>query len=285
MPAARPLPSLLLVDAGNTRTKLGLFDDAPPPVGELPVCRHEWIVENDEAPPWDEVHATLAGDRNLRLYLTGSNPRRVDELRTALPASWPVPCALSPRTEFPLSIEVDSPERVGIDRLLNAIAANQVRHPRQAAVIVSSGTATTIDYVAPDGSFRGGAILPGFELSARALHQYTALLPLIPLRDVLEQPPDDLGRNTEQALQSGLYWGHVGAVREIVRRFLNRGTVEQQQSLGEPARHLGNATVNELPLILLTGGAAPVLRPHLPSGTRHEPQLPLQGLAILCTRG
>lgn len=106
---------------------------------------------------------------------------------------------------------------------------------------------------------------------------------MIPLADVVAAPPDDLGRNTEAALQSGLYWGHVGSVKELLRRFLHRGTNDQQE-VSASERHLGNATEDELPLVLLTGGAAAVLKPHLPSLARYEPHLPLQGLALLCGR-
>ncbi len=284
MPRRRsPRPTLLLVDAGNTRTKLGLFDDAPALSGELPTCRLEWIAEDSAPPPWDAVRADLPEQPPLRIILAGSNPRRVEELIASLPSEWPAPTPLPDRGRFPLTIDVDFPERVGIDRLLNAIAANQLRRVGQAAVIVSSGTATTIDYVAPDGRFCGGAILPGFELSAKALHSYTALLPLIPLDVVLTASPDPIGRNTEAALRSGLYWGHIGAVRELLRRLMDRATHDQQAAAGESERHLGNLSIDETPLVLLTGGASPLLEPHLPSFTRRESQLPLQGLALLAT--
>jgi type III pantothenate kinase len=284
MPRSRrtPSPALLLVDAGNTRTKIGLFDAAPPVAGELPVCRREWVLEDDAPPNWEEISRELGDVAALRLCLTGSNPRRVAELRGALPSAWPPPRELPPRRKFPLLIEVDFPEKVGIDRLLNAMAANQLRRVGQAAVVISSGTATTVDYMSPSGAFCGGAILPGFELSARALHEYTALLPLIPLDVVLEAPPDEIGRNTQAALQSGLYWGHVGSVRELLRRFLHRATVDQQAASEPAERHLGNITADELPLVLLTGGGGPLLQPHLAGTVRLEPHLPLQGLALLC---
>lgn len=270
---------LVLVDAGNTRTKIGLFAAAPPAAGTLPVCRRDWIVENGHPAPWDEVRTAAEG--SFRMFLTGSNPPRVENLSASLPEDWPKPLSLPPRSQFPLQIDVDFPERVGIDRVLNAIAVNQVRHPQQAAVVISSGTATTVDYVAPDGRFCGGAILPGFELSAKALHEYTALLPLIPLDVVLTASPEPVGRNTEAALRSGLYWGHIGAVRELLRRLLDRAAQDQRASVGDPDRHLGNLSAEETPLVVLTGGAAPLLEPHLPSFLRTEPHLPLQGLALL----
>ncbi|MEZ6066166.1 MAG: type III pantothenate kinase [Planctomycetaceae bacterium] len=270
---------LLLVDAGNTRAKLGLFDLATIEPGRLPECRHWCSLENNDAPDWS-CFAPAMRHPLARLCLTGSNPARVAELTMALPQDWPAPESLPPRGKFPIGIDVDFPERVGIDRLLNAIAGNHLREPQQAAILVSSGTATTIDYLDATGTFRGGAILPGFELSAHSLHRYTALLPLIPLNGVIESPPDEVGRNTEAAMQSGLYWGHVGAVRELLRRYLHLAAAELASTPDE-SRHLGNLRESEAPLVLVTGGAAPLVLPHLPGNCRDEPRLALQGLALL----
>lgn len=274
--------TLLLIDAGNSRTKIGLFDAIPPATGELPLCRMSRVFDNGvPAPPWEELRRAAPVGSVMRICITGSNPPRAAELTQSLPADWPAPLALPPRTAFPLQIDLDFPERAGIDRLLGALAANQIRRPGQAAIVVSSGTAATVDYVAPDGRFCGGAILPGFELSAKALHEYTALLPLIPLQPVLSAPPEDLGRNTEAALRSGLYWGHVGAVRELVHRLMHRAAADERRPVGEVAEPPGDLMAVDTPLLLLTGGAAPLLTPHMPSFCRHEPHLPLQGLALL----
>ena len=92
---------------------------------------------------------------------------------------------LARHDRLPLAVRVDSPERVGVDRLLNAVAASSRlrrgamgRRPR-AAVVIDAGTAVTVDLLGPDGAFEGGAIFPGRRLMAAALHDYTALLPLV----------------------------------------------------------------------------------------------------------
>jgi type III pantothenate kinase len=104
------------------------------------------------------------------------------------------------------------PERVGADRLLNALAAfDRARGP---CVIVDAGSAITVDAVDEKGRFLGGAIAPGPELQALALHEHTALLPLAPFA----KPQSALGRNTEQSIQSGIYWGSLGAIVELVRQ-------------------------------------------------------------------
>lgn len=253
---------MLLIDAGNSRIKLGLVD-ASRAAGELPRCR--------AAGAWPcgasiDVAAieTLTPDRSTSACISGSNPREIDRILREWPAEIPSPRVLLDRSRFPIAIDVDFPDKVGIDRLLNAIAANVVRQDDQPAILISSGTATTVDYVNAAGEFCGGAILPGFDLCAKALHEYTALLPLIEMSSIIDQvdAPPQLGRNTEAAITSGLYWGHVGAVKELMRRLM---------LAGEPHRE---------PLILLTGGAAPLLFPHLPTIVRHEPHLSLQGLAI-----
>jgi type III pantothenate kinase len=147
-----------------------------------------------------------------------------------------------------------------MDRLLNAVAANVLRKRHQPALIVDSGTATTVDAVNSAGAFLGGAILPGFDLCARALHHYTALLPLIPLEELSESVPTSLGKNTRAAMQSGLFWGQVGAVKEL---------------LLQASRTLAC----DDPLILVTGGGGALLMQELPNA-HWLPHLSLQGLAL-----
>jgi type III pantothenate kinase len=144
---------------------------------------------------------------------------------------------------------------------LNAVAGNVIRPPGKAMIIVDSGTATTVDVVSAQGVFEGGAILPGFQLCARALHQYTALLPHIANEELAASTPDPLGKNTRDAIRSGLFWGQLGAVRELVGH------------LGEP--------FGEAPITVVTGGAGRLLVPQLPPVVLHRPFLALQGLVIV----
>ncbi len=211
--------------------------------------------------------------------VAGSNPGEVGRVCRAWPATWAPPHCLADRADLGLPIDVDFPENVGIDRLLNAVSANVLRGERQPAIIIDSGTATTVDYVSPAGAFCGGAILPGFDLCARALHEYTALLPLVPMSRIIQRDglPAELGRNTDAAITSGLYWGHVGAVKELMRRLMHVAAP------GEGASSAA-ASASELPFLVLTGGAAPLLLPHLPTFVCHEPHLALQGLALVALR-
>lgn len=255
---------MFVIDAGNSRIKLGVLEPLCPGASELPACR-----ESRGVPCGTSIDVGLLCDlmepSAMPGFISGSNPREIERIVRDWPSEFPTPVVILDRGRFPLRIDVDYPDKVGIDRLLNAVAANAVRRAGQHAVIISSGTATTVDYVSAAGHFCGGAILPGFDLCARALHQYTALLPLIQMDSVLDSeiPPAELGRNTQAAITSGLYWGHVGAVKELMQRLMLAGDPHVE------------------PLILLTGGAAPLLEPHLPTIVRHEPHLSLQGLAFV----
>ncbi len=95
---------------------------------------------------------------------------------------------------------------VGIDRLVDAVAVNRLRDAGRPAVVVDVGSAITVDLVSRDGAFLGGAILPGIAMSARAIHEFTDLLPLVEMSELIAPPPV-LGTATAPAMESGLFWG------------------------------------------------------------------------------
>lgn len=170
--------------------------------------------------------------------------------------------------DLPLAVQVDFPERVGMDRLMAAVAANHLRPAKSPAIVVDAGTAITVDLVSEEGAFLGGAILPGLRLVARALSAGTDQLPLV--ESCLEAPPPVLGKNTTAAIQSGLFWGSLGAVRELISR------------LGE--------TAQTPPPVFLTGGDAARLMPllsadqRLPGTIRFVEDLVLWGIALATKR-
>lgn len=254
----------LAVDVGNSRTKVALFESAAVRAApRLPPCALVLAAAHKEAFPWDDLRQRVEKICGPALMTCGA---------TVQPAAWDKFLAEWPRTGWPLPrrittadvavpTEVMFPEKVGLDRLLNAVAGNRIRPAGQPIVIIDSGTATTVDWLTPQGAFAGGAILPGLELAARSLHQYTALLPEIPVAELLGHVPP-VGRETRAALRSGIYWAQIGAMRELVTRM----------QTGTP------------PEIILTGGAAPLLSPHFDLPHQWEPWLSLQGLAITVMR-
>jgi type III pantothenate kinase len=163
--------------------------------------------------------------------------------------------------DLPLRVSVEHPDKVGIDRLLDAVAANVLRTPADPAIVVDGGTATTVNSISAEGVFEGGAIMPGIELGARALRQHTALLPLIDVQSLLLHPVEPLGRDTQGAIGSGLWHGHIGAVRELVTRL--------------------SESFSRRPLLLVTGGNGRWLASALGPDARFEPDLTLRAIAFV----
>lgn len=153
---------------------------------------------------------------------------------------------------FGLDIRVESPEDVGDDRLAHALAA--FRRVKGAVVVVDMGTAVTVDAVASDGAFLGGAILPGMRIAADALAHWTALLPKINLSGTVRVP----GKSTEEAMRLGLLHGAAGAIDRLVE--------ETREVLGGDVPVLG------------TGGGAIRIAPLTRNVRDIEPALTLEGL-------
>lgn len=267
---SQPLQQLA-IDVGNSRIKfVSLITEFT--AGEshrLPHVVNACSTLIEGSLPWEEIQDWFDDQQieTCQTVVAGSNPRGIERVIQNWPQGvLPPPVEVLNTADFPLEICVEEPRKVGLDRLLNAVAANRLRDSAQGAIIIDTGTATTIDVVSPKGSFAGGAILPGFELSAKALHNYTALLPLIPVDNLQQEEPVVLGKNTTDAIRSGLFWGQLGAIRELV--------CQQRDQLLPNAKQVP-------PLILLSGGGSALLAPHLEGLVRFEPLLTLQGLALV----
>ena len=167
------------------------------------------------------------------------------------------PSVLTVRNAPGLSIGYREPTQLGTDRLAAALGA-RARHPGKNIIIVDTGTATTVTALRRDGHLLGGAILPGLSLWPELLATRTAQLPLV---KEISRPRHSLGRSTAEGIASGVYFGHLGAVRELV------------------ARIAGEAFGRRPFLVLGTGGHAPIL---LREGlvAIHEPTLVLDGLRV-----
>lgn len=244
------------MDAGNTRLKWAIVPRADS--GQAPPIPVEFGALRCGEPLEPEVWC--AGFQVSSTELAGSNTTERLRIERQWPAAAPPLTLWNDRSRFPIALDVDEPERVGTDRLLNALAANRLRQSHQGAIVVDSGTATTIDMISSDGVFCGGAILPGLLLSARALHEYTSVLPFVPPPLSGDPVPDHVGRNTESAIISGVCWGHVGAVNGLIAAY------------SRDARMGGVA-----PLILLTGGAGPWLVDWIEPPAQLAPHLAFQG--------
>ncbi len=251
----------LVIDAGHTRVKFAAC--APAENAGLPEITASLAILYGDPIAWEEI-ASWFPVPPAHVVVIGTNLDRARQVTSQWPATLPPPCLFAEKNRLPLKVNVDFPEKVGIDRLLNAVAANILRAPQQPAITVGTGTAVTVDLITADGTFQGGAILPGILLGAKSLHEETTTLPHVNVWELLKTEPAVIGKNTEQAVASGLYWGHLGGIRELVSRY-----TEQLKLTSE-----------EEPLLLLTGGASGIVAPYLPSG-RLLMDLPLRALAAV----
>ncbi|MFW6124649.1 MAG: type III pantothenate kinase [Pirellulales bacterium] len=254
-------PHDVMVDLGNSRLKLGRFARAVAAAG-LPAPHDVCVMPLSESmpldllAPWRERSAQCGA----RWVIASVNTVKRDRLRewTGQNGRPEVVVIEDPRV-LPLKVHLPEPQKVGIDRLMNAVAANVIRPENRPAIVIDAGSAVTVDAVSAEGAFLGGAILAGADLQARALSQFTEKLPLLDVAALGREAPV-LGTNTPAAMLAGLVWGGVGAVNELIDRL----------SDGLPAE----------PLVLLTGGGATLIADRLRRPIRWVPHLTLQGICL-----
>jgi len=206
---------LLAIDVGNTNTVFALHD------GESFIA--EWRCNTESVRTADQYFVWLRQLMQHRghdpsditdVVISNTAPATLFNLRVLCDQYFDTrPLVVGkPECRLPIAIRVDNPAEVGADRLVNTIAAFD-RYGGE-LIVVDFGTATTLDVVARDGAYIGGAIAPGINLSLDALHSAAAHLPRI---DVT-MPPHVLGRNTVHCMQTGIYWGYVGLIEGIATR-------------------------------------------------------------------
>lgn len=248
---------LVAIGIGNSTISAGYFSPAQGPV-PWPLRQVSWAVETPPRLPLRELAPASSRPRFAIVSVNRAATKSIAEyLSREFPAAtWQILVA----SDFPLQLDLPAPQRVGGDRLAAAVAANAIRSPRQSAIVIDAGTAITVDALDAGGVFLGGAILPGVELAARALCEGTDLLPHVRLESAGTPVPAVIGKATETAIRSGLYYGSIGAVREIVARL--------------------KLELSADPVLIVTGGWGQVLASEL--GVRHGflPHLVLSGIAI-----
>jgi type III pantothenate kinase len=246
----------IVADLGNTRLKWGrlgasgaLVETIALPLDDPGAWAAAWERWNP-APAASSAWAIASVNPPLAAQLDDFLKARSDAA-----ATWYRSAA-----EVPIRHALEHAETAGADRALAVAAAIALNPPGQPGLLVACGTAITVERIDAGGLWQGGAIAPGLGLSARALHELTAQLPLV--RPRATSPPPAWGRSTEPALEAGVFWGTVGAVRELLTR----------QAAGLASE----------PWLVWTGGDAHRLAPCIewPRGpVRVVPDLVLDGLA------
>lgn len=242
---------LLLLDIGNTHTHVGLADSKRV-VKQANIPTAEWF----NGPARRLVSAFVGLKRLEGAALCSVVPGVTPLVQRTVEALWGIRSAqLNARTVRGVGLDYPRPQTIGPDRLANAIAA--VRQFGAPSVVVDFGTAVTFDVVNRKGNYVGGIIAPGLSAMTEYLHDKTALLPRIKIREVASA----IGKTTEEAMLVGAVHGYRGLVREL---------------LAELRKELG---VRRLPVVA-TGGYARLIAARLPEITAVDPLLTLEGLRL-----
>jgi type III pantothenate kinase len=258
---------LLAIDAGNTNLVFALIE----PDGGAGQVRARWRIATDPRRTADEYAVWLS----QLLQLEGLDRSAVSDviIGTVVPRALHNLEVLSSKyfgTEavvagqgkagWGFALDVDEPENLGADRALNCIAGH-AKYPGD-LLIIDFGTATTFDIVDYRGAYKGGVIAPGINLSLDALVSAAAKLPRI----AIEAPESTsvIGRNTVDQMLIGIYWGYIGLIEGLVAR--------TKAEVGRPLK------------VVATGGLAVLFEKHMTVFDALEPDLTIQGLAMLWER-
>ena len=251
---------LLAADVGNTQTHIGAFDG-----DEL---AHDWRLATEPGATADELATAIAGMLELDgLGFDGFDAAIVSTVVPQLGPEYERVCGrridggclmVGPTVKTGMPILVDNPHELGADRLVNAVAAHA--QVKGACVSVDFGTSTNFDVVSGAGEYLGGVIGPGAEISMEALTARTAKLPRIDIAS----PESAIGKNTQQAIQSGFAYGFAGLVDGINARLA--------EELGEKATFIA------------TGGLAATIAPNCHTIDEVDQLLTLRGLRLIHER-
>lgn len=253
---------LLAIDSGNTNVVFAVFNDQ----GEI---QGEWRAATDASRTADEFGAWL----EQLMTRDGVSPADIDAaiVATVVPdnlmhletlCSKYFGCAPlvvgNTDVKLGIAINVDHPDEVGADRLCDAVAAHET-YPGP-MLILDFGTATTFDVVSAEGSYEGGIICPGINLSLDALHSAAAQLP----RVAVAQPPRVIGTSTIGQMQSGIFYGHITMIEGLTKRICE----EFGQDL----------------TVIATGGLAGAFAGATDTIHHADPDLTMRGLLIIHQR-
>jgi type III pantothenate kinase len=242
---------ILLFDIGNTHTHIGLAN-AQRVIKQTDIPTLTWFGGGAAA----LVKKFTGKNRIEGAALCSVVPRATPLVRKAVRALWKTEVLeLNPRTIRGVGIDYPRPESIGPDRLANAIAARE--RFGAPVVVVDFGTAVTFDVVNARGNYVGGIIAPGLAAMTDYLHEKTALLPRIKIREIKTA----IGKSTEQAMLIGAVHGYRGLVRELI---------------GELKREL---SVKKLPVVA-TGGYARLIAAKMPEISAVARDLTLEGLRL-----
>ena len=254
---------LLAIDAGNTNVVFALYEGRQ--------LEARWRIATDARRTGDEYAVWLTQLLAIRgverkdvsqIIVSTVVPRALHNIEVLARNYFGIEPLLAGEApvDYAIDIDVDDPRSLGADRAVNAIAAH-AKYPGD-LIVVDFGTATTLDVIDFNGAYKGGIIAPGINLSLDALVGNTAKLPRI----AIEVPKSDsvIGRNTEDQMLIGVFWGYVAMMEGLIARM--------RAEIGRPAK------------VIATGGLAVLFNEATNIFDAVDSDLTLDGLAILAER-
>lgn len=248
----------ILIDIGNTNVLFGKFENS----NLLDQLRIETnILNNELLLPRNETQKKIIdffGEGCSDCFVSGVVPDTVTLLINFLKENLNINIE-EINNEYLrtiISVDVEQPHEVGVDRLINSFAG--LRLYDKPLIIIDFGTATTFDLVSNNGSYIGGIICPGVNLSIQSLAKNTAKLPLIKVKKVKKL----IGKDTITAIESGIYWGYVSLVSGLINKLRNENGFKRSH-------------------VIATGGLSGLFENDLPEIQNYEPDLTLKGLNII----
>ena len=251
---------LLAIEQGNTNTLFAVHDGT------------DWVAQWRSATEASRTADEYAVWLNQLLVMQGLSlgglddcvistvvPQSLFNLRTLARRYLKVdPLVVGENAELGIPVRIERPSEAGADRLVNAVGAH-IAHPGP-LIVIDSGTATTFDVVAADGALEGCAIAPGINLSMQALHNAAAKLP----RVAIQRPAHVVGKDTVEAMQSGVFYGYVALIEGLIVRI--------KQEVGLPMT------------VVATGGVASLFEGATDAIDRFDPDLTIRGMLEIYRR-
>lgn len=203
---------LLLIDIGNTNVVLGIYEEKK--------MLNSWRLETRSTKTLDEygsqIESILINDGinidEIEDVIIGSVVPQLQDTFKKMSKKYLnlEPVVIGENTKTGMKIKYDNPREVGADRIANSVAI--VKHYKLPAILIDMGTAITFDVVSKDGEYLGGAIAPGMGIASNALFEKTSKLPKVES----EKPRKVIGKTTVDAIKSGMYYGFIGLIDNIV---------------------------------------------------------------------
>ena len=249
---------LLVIDVGNTNTVMGIY--------QKDNLVRDWRIRTERKTTEDEFNVIFSG-----LFASGSiNAGAIEKtvISCVVPPMVTIldsfchkylghaPLWVDARSYTRMPILIHNPAELGADRIVNSVAAYHKYH--KSLIIIDFGTATTFDVVSHKGEYLGGAISPGIMIASEALFREASKLPRV---EIFERPENVVGKDTAGSIKSGIIFGYAGLVDGIVDRM--------------------KAQMDPVPMVIATGGLAPLMANVARSIETVESSLTLEGLRII----